>query len=39
MIGGKIVEEGGPELADRLEDEGYDSYLEPLVEAAADVEA
>ena len=35
MIGGRIVEEGGPELADRLEDEGYDRYLE----AVTDVEA
>ncbi|EHK00772.1 hypothetical protein HRED_11167 [Candidatus Haloredivivus sp. G17] len=24
MIDGKIVESGGPELAERLEDEGYD---------------
>ena len=39
MIGGRIVEEGGPELADRLEDEGYDRYLEPLLESAADGEA
>jgi Fe-S cluster assembly ATP-binding protein len=27
MVGGRIVEEGGPELADRLEDEGYDRFL------------
>jgi Fe-S cluster assembly ATP-binding protein len=27
FIDGKIVEEGGPELAERLEDEGYDRYL------------
>jgi Fe-S cluster assembly ATP-binding protein len=26
FIDGRIVEEGGPELADRLEDEGYDRY-------------
>jgi Fe-S cluster assembly ATP-binding protein len=26
FIEGKIVEEGGPELADRLEDEGYDRF-------------
>ena len=26
FIDGKIVEQGGPELADRLEDEGYDRY-------------
>jgi len=27
FVDGKIVEEGGPELADRLEAEGYDCYL------------
>jgi|SRR5690349_6467806 len=27
FVDGKIVEEGGPELADRLEAEGYDRYL------------
>jgi Fe-S cluster assembly ATP-binding protein len=27
FIDGRIVEEGGPELAERLEDEGYDRYL------------
>jgi Fe-S cluster assembly ATP-binding protein len=27
FVGGRIVEEGGPELADRLEDEGYERYL------------
>ena len=27
FIEGRIVEEGGPELADRLEDEGYDRFL------------
>jgi Fe-S cluster assembly ATP-binding protein len=27
FIDGRIVEQGGPELADRLEDEGYDRYL------------
>jgi Fe-S cluster assembly ATP-binding protein len=26
MVGGRIVEEGGPELAERLEAEGYDRY-------------
>ncbi|MDN5790792.1 MAG: Fe-S cluster assembly ATPase SufC [Micrococcales bacterium] len=26
FIDGKVVEEGGPDLADRLEDEGYDRY-------------
>ncbi|MBP2437859.1 Fe-S cluster assembly ATPase SufC [Microbacterium amylolyticum] len=27
MVAGKVVEEGGPELADRLEAEGYEAYL------------
>ena len=27
FVDGKIAEEGGPELADRLEDEGYESYV------------
>jgi Fe-S cluster assembly ATP-binding protein len=27
FVGGKIVEEGGPELATKLEDEGYERYL------------
>lgn len=27
FVNGAIAEEGGPELADRLEDEGYDRYL------------
>jgi len=27
MVAGKIVEEGGPELAERLEAEGYAEYL------------
>ena len=39
MIAGQIVEEGGPELADRLEDEGYDRFMAPLLEAAAEGEA
>ena len=28
IIKGKVVEEGGPELADRLENEGYDRFLQ-----------
>ena len=28
FVNGKVAEEGGPELADRLEAEGYDRYLE-----------
>lgn len=35
IVAGKIVEEGGPELADRLEEEGYDRFLDP----AAPIEA
>jgi Fe-S cluster assembly ATP-binding protein len=29
FVAGRVAEEGGPELADRLEDEGYDRFLEP----------
>jgi Fe-S cluster assembly ATP-binding protein len=29
FVDGRVAEEGGPELADRLEDEGYDRFLEP----------
>jgi len=31
IVAGRIVEEGGPELADRLENEGYDRFLEDAV--------
>ena len=31
FVDGKVVEEGGRELADRLEDEGYDRYLTSTV--------
>jgi Fe-S cluster assembly ATP-binding protein len=27
FVAGKVAEEGGPELAERLEAEGYDRYL------------
>jgi Fe-S cluster assembly ATP-binding protein len=33
FIDGRIVEEGGPELADRLEEEGYDRYATAAVAA------
>ncbi|GAA2015637.1 Fe-S cluster assembly ATPase SufC [Microbacterium ulmi] len=39
MVKGRIVEEGGPELADRLENEGYDRFLEGELEPAVDTEA
>ena len=28
FVDGRIVEQGGPELADRLEEEGYDRYVQ-----------
>lgn len=33
FVDGHVAEEGGPELADRLEDEGYDRYLQGTVTA------
>jgi Fe-S cluster assembly ATP-binding protein len=37
FVDGRVAEEGGPELADRLEDEGYDRYLaDPAVAPAAE---
>lgn len=39
MVAGKIVEEGGPELADRLENEGYDRFIDPVSEPAVDAQA
>ena len=27
MVGGRIVEEGGPELAHKLEAEGYEAFM------------
>jgi len=35
MVNGRIVEEGGPELAERLENEGYDRFLAPVESAEA----
>ena len=29
FVDGKVAEEGGPELAERLENEGYDRFLDP----------
>jgi Fe-S cluster assembly ATP-binding protein len=31
FVNGRVAEQGGPELADRLENEGYDRYLELAV--------
>jgi Fe-S cluster assembly ATP-binding protein len=36
FVRGAIVESGGPELADRLEEEGYERYGEPGVAVAAE---
>ena len=33
FVDGRIAEEGGPELADRLENEGYDRFLAPSADA------
>ncbi|PPG29309.1 Fe-S cluster assembly ATPase SufC [Pseudoclavibacter sp. RFBB5] len=33
FVAGKVADQGGPELADRLENEGYDRYLVQQVEA------
>jgi Fe-S cluster assembly ATP-binding protein len=35
LVKGRIAEEGGPELADRLEEEGYDRFLDPATTAEA----
>ncbi|MGZ4466683.1 MAG: Fe-S cluster assembly ATPase SufC, partial [Nocardioides sp.] len=29
FVNGRIAEQGGPELADQLEAEGYDKYVNP----------
>ncbi len=34
FIAGKIVEEGGPELAEKLENEGYAAYVKGSTEVA-----
>jgi len=39
LVNGRVAEEGGPELADRLEEEGYDRYLEGESESAAEADA
>ena len=35
FVDGRIVEEGGPELADRLENEGYAAYVKDSNEQAS----
>ncbi|RIX27964.1 Fe-S cluster assembly ATPase SufC [Amnibacterium setariae] len=34
FVAGRVAEEGGPELADRLEDEGYDRYVSAAAAAS-----
>ncbi|MBF4589729.1 MULTISPECIES: Fe-S cluster assembly ATPase SufC [unclassified Curtobacterium] len=34
FVAGKVAEQGGPELADRLENEGYDRYVQAAAAAA-----
>ena len=36
FVGGKIVEEGGPELAKKLEAEGYDPYMKATAAAGSE---
>ena len=35
FVAGKVAEQGGPELADRLEEEGYDRYVDAPESASA----
>jgi Fe-S cluster assembly ATP-binding protein len=34
FVAGKIAEQGGPELAERLENEGYDRYVQAAAASA-----
>jgi Fe-S cluster assembly ATP-binding protein len=36
FVNGRVAEEGGPELADRLEAQGYDKYVSADKAAAAE---
>ena len=36
FVDGRIVEEGGPELADRLEAEGYDRFADGRAAVSVD---
>jgi Fe-S cluster assembly ATP-binding protein len=39
FVGGRIVEEGGPELAHRLEAEGYDAFMPDLAQSGAGLQS
>jgi len=39
FVDGRVAEEGGPELAERLENEGYDRFLVDGAAAESAVEA
>ena len=36
FVAGKVAEQGGPELAERLENEGYDRYVQAAAAATAE---
>ena len=38
FVAGRIAEQGGPELAEQLEAEGYDKYVKAVAEAAASLD-
>jgi len=38
FVDGRVAEEGGPELAARLEDEGYDRFLSEALPTGAEVD-
>lgn len=39
FVAGKVAEQGGPELAERLENEGYDRYVQAAAASAAEAQA
>jgi len=39
FVGGRIVEEGGPELAHKLEAEGYEAFMPALTESGAGLQS
>ncbi|MEJ8285383.1 Fe-S cluster assembly ATPase SufC [Curtobacterium citreum] len=39
FVAGKVAEQGGPELADRLENEGYDRYVQAAAASTAEAQA
>lgn len=39
FVAGKVAEQGGPELAERLENEGYDRYVQAAAASVAEAQA